>query len=71
MSEIVIKWLPEDIASYHPEWSEEMCELVLEEIGSRLADRVIEYGYEQLSELVERYIMENDISEEEWADAIK
>ena len=45
-TEVVIKWLPDDVKTLKPEWSDEQCEDALDEIANNLIDRSIEIGWE-------------------------
>ena len=60
---IVIKWLDEDIAGIRPDWSEEKCSEVLEDIGASLADQTIEFGYDIMHLLVRQWEVDNNDDE--------
>ncbi len=51
-TEVVIKWVAEDIQQLRPDWSLEDCEAVLEKFGRALTDRSIEVGWEILEVLL-------------------
>ena len=63
-----IKWLGEDIKGYRPDWTDDQCDYVMDEIGTRLAEACIEYGYEILEKLIAEF--ERD-QEDDWWNAIK
>lgn len=65
---ITIKWLGEDIKGYRPDWTDDQCDYVMEEIGTQLSEICIEYGHEVLEGLINEF--END-QEDDWWDAIK
>jgi hypothetical protein len=51
-TEVVIRWLAEDIQQLRPDWSLDDCEAVLEKFGRALTDRSIEVGWEILEVLL-------------------
>jgi hypothetical protein len=51
-TEVVIKWVAEDIQQLRPDWSLDDCEAVLEKFGRALTDRSIEVGWEILEVLL-------------------
>jgi hypothetical protein len=51
-TEVVIRWLAEDVQHLRPDWSLDDCETVLEKFGRALADRSIEVGWEILEVLL-------------------
>jgi hypothetical protein len=51
-TEVVIRWLAEDVQHLRPDWSLDDCEAVLEKFGRALADRSIEVGWEILEVLL-------------------
>jgi RecA-family ATPase len=51
-TEVVIRWLAEDIQQLRPDWSLDKCEAVLEKVGRALTDRSIEVGWEILEVLL-------------------
>jgi hypothetical protein len=51
-TEIVIRWLAEDVRQLRPDWTLDECEVMLEKIGRDLADRSIEVGWEILGVLL-------------------
>jgi len=63
-----IKWLGEDVKGYRPDWTDDQCDYVMDEIGTQLAEACIEYGYEILEKLIAEF--ERD-QEDDWWDAIK
>jgi len=63
-----IKWLGEDIKGYRPDWTDDQCDYVMDEIGTQLAEACIEYGHEILEKLIAKF--ERD-QEDDWWDAIK
>jgi len=63
-----IKWLGEDIKGYRPDWTDDQCDYVMDEIGTQLAEACIEYGHEILEKLIAGF--ERD-QEDDWWDAIK
>ena len=63
-----IKWLGEDIKGYRPDWTDDQCDYVMDEIGTQLAEACIEYGHEIIERLIEEF--ESD-QEDDWWDAIK
>lgn len=65
---IVIKWLGEDIKGYRPDWTDDQCDYVMEEIGTQLSEICIEYGHEVLEGLINEF---EDDQENDWWDAIK
>lgn len=65
---IVIKWLGEDIKGYRPDWTDDQCDYVMEEIGTQLSEICIEYGHEVLEGLINEF---EDDQEDDWWDAIK
>jgi hypothetical protein len=65
---IVIKWLGEDIKGYRPDWTDDQCDYVMEEIGTQLSEACIEYGHEILEGLISEFVGDQ---EDEWWDAIK
>lgn len=46
--EVVIKWVPEDIKTLRPEWTNEECEDALADAAKSLVDLSIEYGWQVL-----------------------
>jgi hypothetical protein len=58
--EVVIKWITEDIQALQPDWHEDKCEYVLDEVSRDLQARVIEFGNEVLEQLVSEWIDENE-----------
>lgn len=58
--EVVIKWITEDIQGLQPDWHEDKCEYVLDEVSRDLQARVIEFGNEVLEQLVSEWIDENE-----------
>jgi hypothetical protein len=65
---ITIKWLGEDIKGYRPDWTDDQCDYVMDEIGTVLSELSIEYGHEILEQLISAF--ERD-AEDDWWDAIK
>jgi hypothetical protein len=65
---ITIKWLGEDIKGYRPDWTDDQCDYVMDEIGTALAEACIEYGHEMIERLIAEF--EGD-QEDDWWDAIK
>lgn len=65
---IIIKWLGEDIKGYRPDWTDDQCDYVMEEIGTQLSEACIEYGHEILEGLISEFVGDQ---EDEWWDAIK
>jgi hypothetical protein len=63
-----IKWLGEDIKGYRPDWTDDQCDYVMDEIGTQLAEACIELGHSIMEELIEEF--ESD-QEDDWWDAIK
>jgi hypothetical protein len=61
-TEVVIRWLAEDVQHLRPEWSLDDCETVLEKFGRALTDRSIEVGWEILEVLLS--IEEDEMNEE-------
>ena len=51
-TEVVIRWLAEDVQHLRPDWSLDDCETVLEKFGRALTDRSIEVGWEILEVLL-------------------
>ena len=66
MSTII--WLGEDIKGYRPDWTDDQCDYVMEEIGTQLSEMCIEYGHDIIEGLILDF--END-KEDDWWDAIK
>lgn len=50
-----IRWVPADIKSLHPEWSDEKCADVLSDIAEYLEDRSIELGWEVIEVLLRTF----------------
>ena len=63
-----IKWLGEDIKGYRPDWTDDQCDYVMDEIGTALAEACIEYGHEIIEILIREF--ESD-QEDDWWNAIK
>jgi len=63
-----IKWLGEDIKGYRPDWTDDQCDYVMDEIGTQLAEACIEHGHSIMEELIAEF--ESD-QEDDWWDAIK
>ena len=63
-----IKWLGEDIKGYRPDWTDDQCDYVMDEIGTQLAEACIELGHSIMEELIAE--CESD-QEDDWWDAIK
>jgi hypothetical protein len=66
MSTII--WLGEDIKGYRPDWTDDQCDYVMEEIGTQLSEACIELGHSIMEELIEEFESEQ---EDDWWDAIK
>ena len=69
MSEVVIKWLGEDIKGYRRDWTDDQCDYVMEEIGTRLSEACIEFGHDKIEGLIQEF--EAEQVEDDWWDAIK
>ena len=60
MSTII--WLGEDIKGYRPDWTDDQCDYVMDEIVTRLSEAFIEFGHDimegliNVGELVKRII---------------
>ncbi len=51
-TEVVIRWVAEDIQHLRPDWSLDDCEAVLEKFGRALTDRSTQVGWEILETLL-------------------
>lgn len=69
MSEVIIKWLGEDIKGYRRDWTDDQCDYVMEEIGTRLSEACIEFGHDIMEGLIQEF--EAEQVEDDWWDAIK
>jgi hypothetical protein len=67
MSTII--WLGEDIKGYRPDWTDDQCDYVMDEIGTRLSEACIEFGHDVIQLLIRQF--EAEQTEDEWWDAIK
>jgi hypothetical protein len=47
-----VEWLPEDIKTLKPEWSDEECLSFLERNETKIRDRIIELGWEVITSFV-------------------
>ena len=65
MNEVTVKWIAEDIKGLYPDWSDDKCEEVLDEISRHLQNRVIELGNEVLELLTNEWDLDNQPEEEE------
>lgn len=45
MNEIVIRWVPEDIKTLHPDWSQDQCEAALKKVSKQLVSQSINSGW--------------------------
>jgi hypothetical protein len=45
MTEIVIRWVPEDLKKIHPDWSRDQCEAALEKVSKQLVSQSIDSGW--------------------------
>ena len=66
---ITIKWLGEDIKGYRPDWTDDQCDYVMDEIGTRLSEACIEFGHDIMEGLIQEF--EAEQTEDDWWDAIK
>ena len=53
MTEVIIKWIPADVATLRPEWTEDQCADWLDANGKHLADRSIELGWGVMESLLD------------------
>lgn len=65
---VTIKWLGEDIKQYRPDWTDEQCDYVMEEIGTVLSELSIEYGWEIMEGLIKAF--EHD-AEDDWKETLE
>ena len=59
MSEVIIKWLGEDIKGYRRDWTDDQCDYVMEEIGTRLSEACIEFGHDIMEGLIQEFEAEH------------
>lgn len=52
--QVVIKWVPADVATLRPEWTEDQCAEWLDQNRKYLVDRSIEFGWDVMDSLVGR-----------------
>ena len=57
MSTII--WLGEDIKGYRPDWTDDQCDYVMDEIGTRLSEACIEFGHDIMEGLIQEFEAEN------------
>ena len=50
---VTIKWLPADVKSLYPDWTDEQCAEALHQISNYLVDSSIESGWEILGVLLQ------------------
>ena len=60
-----IRWVPADIKSLHPDWSDEKCADVLSHIASDLEDASISAGWEAIDVLIRMLHLDEDEDEDE------
>lgn len=51
-TEVIIRWLADDVQQLRPDLTLEECEALLDRVGRHLADRSIEVGWEILETLL-------------------
>lgn len=57
MTEIIIRWVPEDLKKIHPDWSKDQCEAALQQVSKQLVSQSINSGWA---------VLENNFKERLW-----